>query len=961
MRPGVRSDEIRRRFIDFFAQREHAFVPSSSTCPTDDPSLRDTFANAGMNQFKPVFLGQIPPGSALEGLRRAVNSQKCIRAGGKHNDLDDVGKDTYHHTFFEMLGNWSFGDYFKTETIAWAWELLTGELGLAPDRLYATYFGGDAAQGLEPDLEAKAEWERYLPPERVMPFGMKDNFWEMGETGPCGPCSEVHYDRVGGRDASGLVNRDDPDVLELWNLVFIQFERMGGGKLRPLPAKHVDTGMGLERLVSVLADVRSNYDTDVFAPIFLAIESRTDAGPYTGRVGPEDTTGKDEAYRVIADHVRTLTFALADGAAPSNEGRGYVLRRILRRAIRYGRQKLNLRPGFFAELVPVVIERFGAAYPELREHQARVLELVRGEEESFGRTLDRGIRLFEETAGRSETIVSGADAFKLYDTYGFPLDLTQLMAAERGLEVDVAGYEAAMREQQERSRAGGRRDEGAPLALGPDETARLARLNVRPTDDSFKFAPREIRATVKAIWNGLNFEEHADPTTAGTRRVGIVLDRTNFYAEMGGQVGDTGRMMVGRETRTNPHDSHTGGEFRVEDTQVCGGFALHVGRVTRGELRVGDDVTLHVEKQRRRSIAAHHTATHLLNQGLRTLVGPDTDQRGSLVAEDRLRFDFACNRQIGPEELARIEDFVRAQIEADLPVHADLAPLEAAQRIPGLRAVFGERYPDPVRVVSIGTPVAALLDQPEADGTGASIELCGGTHLESTGQAGAFALVSEEGIAKGIRRVTALAGVPARAAIAAADGISEKLAGLDRLDGQALIDEYQALFAEVDRLTLPAARKHELRTRLGAIQSRIKQIQKSQAAARASEAAQLAGRLGDRAAMTQEPVFVAVVELGSDRKALEAAMATAVAKAPTKAIMLFSTGGAGDKVAIVAAVPEGLVNLGLKAGDWVREAAGIMGGKGGGRATAAQGAGADASKLEEAIQGARSWAFAQVS
>jgi len=431
--------KVRQTFLEFFEDRGHTLVPSAPVVPHDDPTL--LFTNAGMNQFKPIFLGQVDPSSPLAGLTRACDTQKCIRAGGKHNDLEDVGKDTYHHTFFEMLGNWSFGDYFKAEAIEWAWELLTKVYGLPEENLYATYFGGDESQGLEPDHEARELWLRHLPEKRVLPGNMKDNFWEMGETGPSGPCSEIHFDRVGGRDARAFVNQDDPNVIEVWNLVFIQYDRQADRSLRPLPARHVDTGMGLERLVSILQGKPSNYDTDLFVPLFAAIERQTgDAIGYHGKLGKADPDGHDMAYRVIADHLRTLTFAITDGAIPSNEGRGYVLRRILRRAVRYGRQKLGAQNGFLSRLVPTLVEHMGEAFPELHKDPKRVAAIIREEEESFGKTLDRGIGLFEDIASQSSKVISGADAFKLYDTFGFPLDLTQLMAQERGLSVDVEGF-----------------------------------------------------------------------------------------------------------------------------------------------------------------------------------------------------------------------------------------------------------------------------------------------------------------------------------------------------------------------------------------------------------------------------------------------------------------------------------------------------------------------------------------
>ncbi|QKK08184.1 MAG: alanine--tRNA ligase [Planctomycetota bacterium] len=735
--PKPTTAQIRQTFIDYFVGRHaHRFVPSSPVIPHDDPTL--LFANAGMNQFKPAFLGQVAPDSPLAGVARAVNTQKCIRAGGKHNDLEDVGKDTYHHTFFEMLGNWSFGDFFKEEIIEWAWDLLTNVYKLPGERLYATYFGGDEATGLKPDTEARDLWRRFLPAERVLPGNMKDNFWEMGDTGPCGPCSELHFDRIGGRDAAALVNADDPNVIEIWNLVFIQYDRQPGGALKNLPAQHVDTGMGLERLASIIQGVTSNYDTDLFTPIFAAIENIThDPRGYHGKLGKDDPDGHDMAYRVIADHVRTLTFAITDGAVPSNEGRGYVLRRVLRRAVRFGRQKLNAPPGFFSQLVPVVVEHMSVAFPELKKNPERVIEVIREEEESFGKTLEKGIKRFEEAAEGAQT-VSGEDAFQLYDTYGFPLDLTVLMAEERGLTVDVDGFEKCMAEQKERSRGAQSSGPGETETLDPEALARLQRLNVKPTDDSNKFNARDLRATVKAIWSGHNFDEHATATSNVARRVGLIFDKTNHYAEMGGQVTDHGRALVSHERKVGGHNH--GGEFKIEDVRAFGGYAVHFGRVVRGEIRVGDDVQLHIENQRRGQVAANHTATHLLNLGLRRVLGEGVEQKGSLVETDRLRFDFSHNKPVSPDELGLVEQIVAERIEQDLEVFADLAPLYVAKGIKGLRAVFGETYPDPVRVVSVGVPIQTLLDDPDnAEWAEYSVEFCGGTHVAKTGEAKAFA------------------------------------------------------------------------------------------------------------------------------------------------------------------------------------------------------------------------------
>ena len=953
------ADQVRSTFVEFFRERGHTLVPSGPVVPHDDPTL--LFTNAGMNQFKPLFLGTAAPGSPLHGLKRAANSQKCIRAGGKHNDLEDVGKDTYHHTFFEMLGNWSFGDYFKGEAIEWAWELLTKVYGVPGDRLYATYFGGDPAIGMPADDEARELWLRHLPAGRVLPGAFKDNFWEMGETGPCGPCSEIHFDRIGGRDAARLVNTGDPDVIEVWNLVFIQFDRQGNGSLRPLPARHVDTGMGLERLTSILQGARSNYDTDLFSPLFEEIMRKTGAPhEYRGRLGERDEGHVDTAYRVIADHARTLTFAIADGATPSNEGRGYVLRRVLRRAVRFGHQFLGARTGFLSEVVPVVVRTMGDVYPELRAAEARIVEVIHEEEVSFGKTLDRGMKLFEEAAARTRQSgsISAEDAFRLYDTYGFPLDLTALMAEERGIGVDVAGFERLMAEQRERSRAGAKEGEGG-LALSAEAIDRLDRLRVKPTDDSDKYHGRDVRGTVRAVWNGVNFVEHAT-TSGGHARIGVILDRTNFYAESGGQVADHGRMLVTREASGGlPH----GGEFRVEEVRSFGGYVVHIGRVVRGEIRVGDDVHLHVDHSRRGQTAANHTATHLLNLALRRTLGMHVDQKGSLVAPDRLRFDFSNNGPVSPEHLAESERIVRELIGRDLPVYADLAPQFVARGITGLRAVFGEAYPDPVRVVSIGVPVGDLLEKPEDPRWAEySVEFCGGTHLASTGLAREFAIVSETGIAKGVRRVEAVTGAAASAAHAAADAMAARIQGASSLSVSRLRGEVAEIGAEIDELTMPVARKAELRAALAGLQERLRSAAKEKSKAKAAEAAQLARQIAESAGVSPDPIIVATLEAGGDRQALQAALQTIRDRCPRKAVMLLSVDdGEKPAVSIIAGVPEELVKLGIRAGDWVREAAQAVGGKGGGRPDQAQGGGPEVGKVKQAVAAARTWAMRQVT
>ena len=963
------SDEIRSTFLEFFRTRGgggegHAIVPSSPVVPHEDPTL--LFTNAGMNQFKPLFLGTVDPSSPLAGLRRAADTQKCIRAGGKHNDLEDVGKDTYHHTFFEMLGNWSFGDYFKAEAIDWAWELLTGVFGIPADRLYATYFGGEPESGLEPDLETKELWLKHLPAARVIPGSMKDNFWEMGDTGPCGPCSEIHYDRIGDRDASALVNRDDPSVLEVWNLVFIQFDRQGPTSLRPLPAKHVDTGMGLERLTSVLQHVTSNYDTDLFAPIFASIERHT-AAPraYMGYVGEKDVGNVDTAYRVIADHVRTLSFAIADGATPSNEGRGYVLRRVLRRAVRYGRQMLGARTGFLSQIVPSVVGKMGHAFPELAKHEDRIVRIIAEEEESFGRTLDRGIKQFEEAAGRaSEGRITGEDAFQLYDTYGFPLDLTQLMAEERGLGVDVAGFEACMEAQRERSRAAGGGDEAARLALPADAVVRLRHMKVEPTQDADKYHGRPVLADVKAIWNGHDFDVHVRDTSGGTRPVAIILNKTNLYAEAGGQVGDHGRIVVMREDRSSASDLHKGGEFRVQSVASDGGYVLHEGVCLRGEIRVGDRVEVRVDKPTREPTMANHTATHMLNFALREVLGEGVEQKGSLVEPERLRFDFSHTKPMTPEELETAESMVRASIERDLTVYTDIVPLNVARQITGVRAVFGETYPDPVRVVSIGQPVSELTDSPENPAwREVSVEFCGGTHLGSTSEAGAFAIVSETGIAKGVRRIEAVTGAAARAAAEAGDRVAADIEAAVALEGEALEAEVASLNAEIDALTLSVVRRAQLRNELLGLQERAKAARKERARTRAAAAAAAAAHIARAAQESGDEVIVASIEAGSDRGALQQALKTIQDTCPRAAVMLLSADESdpeSPKVAVIAGVPKVLVDRGLRAGDWVREASEALGGKGGGRPDQAQGGGREVGKVREAIEVARQHALRRV-
>ncbi|CAI9616609.1 unnamed protein product [Staurois parvus] len=778
MTTPLSASAIREKFIDFFKQNAHTYVHSSAVVPLDDPTL--LFANAGMNQFKPIFLNTIDPSHPMAKLNRAANTQKCIRAGGKHNDLDDVGKDVYHHTFFEMLGSWSFGDYFKELACKMALDLLTKEFGIDIDRLYVTYFGGNEAAGLEPDLECKQIWFNLgLPEERILPGSMKDNFWEMGDTGPCGPCSEMHFDRIGGRDAAHLVNMDDPNVLEIWNLVFIQFNRESDGSLKPLPKKSIDTGMGLERLVSVLQNKMSNYDTDLFIPYFEAIQKGTGARPYSGKVGVEDEDGIDMAYRVLADHARTITVALADGGRPDNTGRGYVLRRILRRAVRYAHEKLNASKGFFATLVDVVVQSLGVAFPELRKDPDMVKDIINEEETQFLKTLNRGRRILDrkiQSLGENK-VIPGDTAWLLYDTYGFPVDLTGLIAEERGLKVDMESFEDERKAAQLKSQGKGAGDEDL-LMLDIYAIEELHSRGLEPTDDSLKYNYSSssegvydfgsVVGTVKAIRREKTF---VDEVSTG-QECGVVLDKTCFYAEQGGQTYDEGYMV--REDDSSEDKT----EFTVRNTQVRGGYVLHIGTVY-GTLKVGDCVHLYIDEPRRRPIMSNHTATHILNFALRSVLG-EADQRGSLVAPDRLRFDFTAKGALTTREIHQAEEIAEKLIRENKTVYALDCPLAAAKAIQGLRAVFDETYPDPVRVVSVGIPVEDLLADPSGPaGSVASVEFCGGTHLRNSGHAGTFVIVTEEAIAKGIRRIVAVTGAEAQKAVRRQEALKAALSQLE--------------------------------------------------------------------------------------------------------------------------------------------------------------------------------------
>ncbi|XP_074591798.1 alanine--tRNA ligase-like isoform X1 [Curcuma longa] len=929
------ASKVRETFIRFFESKEHVEWGSSPVVPLDDPTL--LFANAGMNQFKPIFLGTVNPGTPLGRLKRACNTQKCIRAGGKHNDLDDVGKDTYHHTFFEMLGNWSFGDYFKVEAITWAWELLTQVYKLPKDRIYATYFGGDEKLGLPPDTEARDIWLKFLAPRRVLPFGCKDNFWEMGDTGPCGPCTEIHFDRLGNRDAALLVNNDDPTCIEIWNLVFIQFNRETDGSLRPLPAKHVDTGMGFERLTSILQNKMSNYDTDVFLPIFDAIRQLTGAQPYSGKIGADDQDKVDMAYRVVADHIRTLSFAIADGSRPGNEGREYVLRRILRRAVRYGREVLKGQEGFFSGLVGVVVGVMGDVFPELRQYESKIQEIIAEEEASFGRTLVKGIEKFKKAVLDVQgSKISGQEAFILWDTYGFPMDLTQMMAEERGLTVDVEGFNIAMEEAREKARNARSKIAGHSIVMDADAISVLHKNGVGTTDDSYKYIwHQDHESVVKAIYSGTEFLDSALDQVD----IGIVLESTSFYAEQGGQIYDTGSI------------EGSFGSFHVNNVQVYGGFVLHIGSFAEGAktLMVGDKVTCKVDYDRRSLIAPNHTCTHMLNFALREVLGSHVDQKGSIVLPEKLRFDFSHGQPVHPEELRKIESIVNQQIKDELEVYASEASLAAAKHINGLRAVFGEIYPDPVRVVSIGRKVDDMLQDPDnQEWLSISTEFCGGTHLSNTRDAKAFALLSEEGIAKGIRRIIAVTTGCAFKALDLASSLASEINVACKSEGSLLEKKVASLKSKIDAAAIPAAKKADLRAEVSQLEDRVRKAKKKTAEENIMKAAKTATEAAKAAASRGKTFCIVRVDVGLDTSAVREAVLK-VLELQGLAVMAFSTDAESNKAVVCAGVPDNGSKDGLVI-EWLNEVMKPLKGKGGGGNNGiAQGQGNEASRLEEAM------------
>ncbi|MGD1018584.1 MAG: alanine--tRNA ligase [Verrucomicrobiia bacterium] len=931
------SVEIRQSFLDFFREKQHTIVPSSSLLP-DAPNL--LFTNAGMNQFVPIFLGQRAPdvdkwpGAVPGSPTRAADTQKCIRAGGKHNDLEDVGLDTYHHTFFEMLGNWSFGDYFKKEAIDWAWELLVERWHFPKERLYATYFQGD--DKTPADAESRDLWKQHLPADHVVPGNRKDNFWMMGDTGPCGPCSEIHIDLTPNGDGGAkLVNSGSAQCIEIWNLVFIQYNANPDGSLTPLPAKHVDTGMGFERVCSMIQCTNgfkdftrriSNYETDAFSPIFRELE-KLSGKKYTSTL-PSDNASEqikiDIAFRVIADHIRCLSFAIADGILPSNEGRGYVLRRILRRAVRYGRN-LGFHEPFFYKLVDVVAANFGDVFPELRRNKAKIQSNIKAEEESFNRTLDRGITLFENevlantiqdaairsgfnsqgvfdgvfvgnsrkewgeerlsrirlsrdgkqvTEATKEEIRSGAfekyltvrpeisaaDAFLLYDTYGFPIDLTELMARERGWRVDVAGFEKLMDEQRQRAREDHDKKKSVVTVSTED-------LHVEPTK-FLGYDNLEIEAVVEVVSPGA--EKSFD----------VVLDKTPFYAEMGGQVGDTGLI----------------GSAKVVDTQKQGNVFVHR---SAAPLEKGQRVRAAVDAPRRSNIQRHHTVTHLFHWALHEVVSRDARQKGSLVAPDRLRFDFNHPEHLSDQQIADIEKLVNERIKENAAVYWFEMPYADVRGKPNIMQFFGDKYGDIVRIVQIGGHDKAL--------DGYSMELCGGTHTKMTGEIGLFKIMRESAVAAGIRRIEAVCGQFAT--------------------------EFIAKQGEQEKAEAAKARARE----------QEKELAKQRQATTQSQAPAIAEQL-----LAKQQGNLLVGNLGEAGPELLRAVVDVLKTKVTSGVVVL--GGAADgKVSLICHVTPDLVKQGKHAGKIIGELAKICGGGGGGRPDTAQAGGKQPEKLAEAL------------
>ncbi len=844
----MESKLIRERFLEFFASKGHEIVPSAPMVIKDDPTLM--FNNAGMNPFKDLFLGNSPVVHP-----RIADTQKCLRVSGKHNDLEEVGVDTYHHTMFEMLGNWSFGDYFKQEAIDWAWELLTEVYGLDKDRLYVTVFEGDAGDGLEADEEAKGIWAKWVPEDRILLASKKDNFWEMGETGPCGPSSEIHIDLRGDADraatsGASLVNADHPQVVEIWNLVFMQFNRMADGSLVPLPNKHIDTGMGFERLAMAMQGKQSNYDTDVFQPLLDRVAA------LSGKTYGQSDSKPDVAFRVISDHIRAVAFSIADGQLPSNTGAGYVIRRILRRAIRYGYSFLDLNEPFMHALVPTLAGQMGDAFPELKAQQQLIERVILEEEESFLRTLAKGIERLEARLDefKSTKVLPGDVAFELYDTFGFPVDLTALMAGEQGVEVDEAGLEAAMEATKARSRAAGKLSTDDWVQVHDDSETAFVGYDAREAECRI-LRYREVKAKNKQFYQ-------------------VVLDTTPFYPEGGGQVGDAG-------TLTAP-----GGSVAVFDTKKENNLIVHF--VNELPADVNATFGAHVKSSRRDDTQRNHTATHLVHEALREVLGTHVEQKGSLVKAESLRFDFSHFSKVTDEELAEVEAKVNAKILANHPLVEHRAISMEEAKASGAMMLFGEKYGDEVRMIEFDS----------------SKELCGGTHAPATGALGSFRITQETAVASGIRRIEAITGSAAL---------------------QAMNSERTALQAIKSLLKAPANIEkavEDLLTKHSSLQKELDAVKQKEAAAAKSD---LASNLD-----VVNGINTFIGEMPLDAGAIkDIAFQLKNEKAPFFGVFGSQVGG---KVTLTVAISEDLVSgKDLHAGNIVRNLAKHIQGGGGGQ------------------------------
>jgi len=860
----MKSAKIRQAFLNYFAEQGHDIVASSSLVPGNDPTL--LFTNAGMVQFKDVFLGQEKRAN-----NRATSSQRCVRAGGKHNDLENVGYTARHHTFFEMLGNFSFGDYFKREAIRFAWDFLTKELGLPEEKLWVTVF--------EDDDEAADIWlkEMGVSAERFSRMGEKDNFWAMGDTGPCGPCSEIFYDHgesvPGG--PPGSPDEDGDRYIEIWNLVFMQFNRSADGTMKPLPKPSVDTGMGLERIAAVMQNVHSNYEIDLFQHIIREVARIS---------GTEDL--KNSSLNVIADHIRSCAFLVVDGVIPANEGRGYVLRRIIRRAIRHG-HKLGINEPFFHKLVAPLSEEMGEAYPELVSNKSRVEETLLAEERQFSRTLDNGMSILEKAISElQDKVIPGETVFRLYDTYGFPVDLTGDIARERGLSLDMDGFEAEMAQQKAQARSASQFETTEALDIQLEKGTNFVGYNVLEAD-----------ATVLAL-----FHENQPVEKLIEGQTGIViLDTTPLYAESGGQVGDCGTL---KNAKLN---------FTVKDTRKQGEYFLHMGILEQGELVVGEALGCSVDNSLRQPIALNHSATHLMHAALRNILGTHVQQKGSLVSPRYLRFDFSHNQPLSESELRQIETMVNQQILANAEVGKQVMSMDDAKE-KGAMALFGEKYGDEVRVVSMGARTA--------EGTEFSIELCGGTHVNRTGDIGLFKILQESGIAAGVRRIEAVTGSAAVALIQDNEDRLKQIAGVLKSGTDVVVERVEQL----------SAANRQLEKELDQLKAKLASSQGSDLASQAEE---IKGVM----------VLAAIVE-GLDSKALRETTDQLKNKLGSAVVVLAAV--SGDKVSLVAGVTSDVTDR-VKAGDLVNEVARKVGGKGGGRPDMAMAGGNSPDQLPEAI------------